>query len=256
VSAVKKHSDLLDSAFVTLLRNSFEGFVSKLVSSPSLAAERHSKDEGIIVQAQVSSRPLSSPIPITTPDGSAPLASEEYARLDASKIYPVTTRLNHTLSEIIASLDRTSLRMISCIRPNDSCSPNLFDKCHVKVQMRSMLIPDVVVRWSVEFITDFEQKEFCERYVPTMRGSETQSWNGSTGVQRATDGRRGRAILLGIGVSWAGASAPLLHPAHLPPTHLAHLLANTFSTIPRPRPLQTLVRQLGGSTPQQMRLIQ
>ena len=91
---------LLDSAFAMLPRNSSDGFVSKLVSGPSLAAERHSKDEGIIVQAQVSSRPLRSPTPITTPDGSASSASEEYARLDASKIYTMTTQLNHTLSEI------------------------------------------------------------------------------------------------------------------------------------------------------------
>jgi len=122
----------------------------------------------------VSSHPLRSPTPITTPDGSAPFASEEYARLDASKIYTMTTQLNHTLSEIIVSLDRTSLWTISCVCPNDSGSPNLFDKCHVKAQVWSMLIPDVVARRSVEFITDFEQKEFCERYVPTMRGSELE----------------------------------------------------------------------------------
>jgi chitin synthase len=34
-----------------------------------------------------------------------------------------------------------------------------------------MLIPNVVARWSIKFITDFEQKEFCEQYVPTMRVS-------------------------------------------------------------------------------------
>ena len=37
-----------------------------------------------------------------------------------------------------------------------------------------MLIPDVVVHRSVEFITDFEQKEICGRYVPMMRGSELE----------------------------------------------------------------------------------
>ena len=66
------------------------------------------------MQAQVSSLPLRSPTPITISDGSAPLASEEYTRLDESKISPVTTQLNHMLSEIIASLDRTSSWMISC----------------------------------------------------------------------------------------------------------------------------------------------
>ena len=46
---IEKDSDLLDSAFVSLLRNSSDGFVSKLLSGPSLAAERHSKDDQIIV---------------------------------------------------------------------------------------------------------------------------------------------------------------------------------------------------------------
>jgi hypothetical protein len=32
-----------------------------------------------------------------------------------------------------------------------------------------MLIPDVVARRSIEFITDFEQGEFCERYMPMRR---------------------------------------------------------------------------------------
>lgn len=171
---VEKDSDLLDSAFVTLLRKSSDAFMSKLVSGPSLAAERHSKDEAIIVQAQVSSRPLRSPTPIAFPDGSVPPASEEHARLDTSKIYPVTTQLNHTLSEIIASLDHTHLWTISCIRPNDSNSPNSFDKRRVKAQVRSMLIPDIIARRSIEFVTDFEQTEFCDRYVPTMRGSEME----------------------------------------------------------------------------------
>jgi len=54
---IEKDLDLLDSAFVMLLSNSSDGFMSKFVSSPSLAAERHSKDKGILVQAQVSSRP-------------------------------------------------------------------------------------------------------------------------------------------------------------------------------------------------------
>jgi predicted heme/steroid binding protein len=37
-----------------------------------------------------------------------------------------------------------------------------------------MLIRDFVARRSVECITDFEQGEFFERYVPTMRGSEME----------------------------------------------------------------------------------
>ncbi|KAG1772100.1 hypothetical protein EDD22DRAFT_1021100 [Suillus occidentalis] len=102
------------SAFVTLLRKPSDASMSKLVSGRSLAAERHFKDEATIVQAQVSSCPLRSPTPMAFPDGSVPPASEERARLNTFEIYPVTTQANHTLSEIIASLDHTHLRTISC----------------------------------------------------------------------------------------------------------------------------------------------
>ncbi|KAH7887285.1 glycosyltransferase family 2 protein [Phlebopus sp. FC_14] len=173
-SFIEKDSDILDSAFVSLLRNSSDSFVSKLVSGPSLAAEKHSKDEGITVQAQVLSRPLRQPTPIASPDGSVATTSEEHPHLDPTKIYPVSTQLNHTLSEVLTSLDRTHLWTISCIRPNDSGSPNSFDKRRVKAQVRSLLIPDIVARRSVEFVVDYGQGEFCERYVPTMRGSDME----------------------------------------------------------------------------------
>ena len=93
---VEKDADLLDSAFVSLLRNSSEPFVSKLFSGPSLAAERHSKDDGIIVQAQVSSRPLRQPTPIY------PSVDDEHPRLDPNKTYPITTHLNFSLSELFS----------------------------------------------------------------------------------------------------------------------------------------------------------
>ncbi|KAJ8594585.1 hypothetical protein M405DRAFT_838450 [Rhizopogon salebrosus TDB-379] len=142
-SFVEKDSELLDSAFVTLLRNSSDGFMSKLVSGPSLAAERHSKEEVII-------------------------------------IYAVTTQLDHTLPEIIASLDRTRLWTISCMRANDSGSPNSFDRHRVRAQAWFMPIPDIVARRSVEFITDLEE--------------------GGCAL-RAMDGRRGWTLPLGIVVS-------------------------------------------------------
>ena len=173
-SFIEKDSDILDSAFVTLLRHSSDPFVSKLVSGPSLAAEKHSKDESCIVQAQVSSRPLRQPTHIASPNGSAPLPNEEHPPLDLSKIYTVSTQLNYTLSEIFASFDRTRFWTISCIRPNDSNSPNSFDKRRVKAQIKSLLIPEIVARRTMDFATDMEQRAFCERYVPTMRGSDVQ----------------------------------------------------------------------------------
>ena len=93
---VEKDADLLDSAFVSLLLNSSEPFVSKLFSGPSLAAERHSKDDDIIVQAQVSSRPLRQPTPIY------PSTDDEHPRLDPNKTYPITTQLNFSLSELFS----------------------------------------------------------------------------------------------------------------------------------------------------------
>ncbi|KDQ63949.1 glycosyltransferase family 2 protein [Jaapia argillacea MUCL 33604] len=171
---IEKDTDILDSAFVTLLRGSTDAFVSKLLSGPSLAAERHSKDEQMIVQAQVSSRPLRQPTPILAVDGSLPPPGEEHGRLDPGKTYPVTTQLNHNLSEMLTSLDRTRLWTVSCIRPNDSGSANSFDKRRVKAQIRSLLLPDITARRKVEFIADLEKEGFCERYVPTMRGSEAE----------------------------------------------------------------------------------
>ncbi|KAI0940344.1 hypothetical protein AcV5_001478 [Taiwanofungus camphoratus] len=170
---VEKDADILDSAFVSLLRNSTDSFVSKLMSGPSLATERHTKDESIVVQAQVSSRPLRQPTPVASRDG-APSASEEHAHLDPSKVYPITTQLNHNLSEIMANLDKTRLWTVSCIRPNDSGSSNSFDKRRVKAQIRALLLPDLVSRRRVDYVVDLEHTTFCDRYVPTMRGSEAE----------------------------------------------------------------------------------
>ncbi|KAJ3513631.1 hypothetical protein NLJ89_g2840 [Agrocybe chaxingu] len=171
---IERDSDLLDSAFVSLLRNSTESFVSKLLSGPSLAAERHVKDENTVVQAQVSSRPLRQPTPIFSPNSTLPPQEEEHPTLDPGKTYPVTSQLNFTLSQIFSSLDRTRLWTLSCIRPNDSSSPNSFDKRRVKAQIRSLLLPDVVARKSVEYVADYDLAEFCDRYVPTMRGSDQE----------------------------------------------------------------------------------
>ncbi|KAF5322671.1 hypothetical protein D9619_000088 [Psilocybe cf. subviscida] len=59
-------ANLLDAAYVPLLHSSSETFVANLLSGPSPSAERHSKDESITVQAQVSSRPLRLPTFIPT----------------------------------------------------------------------------------------------------------------------------------------------------------------------------------------------
>ncbi|KAI0638620.1 chitin synthase [Trametes polyzona] len=171
---IEKDTDILDCAFVTLLRNSSDPFIAKLMAGPSLATERHSKDENIIVQAQVSSRPLRAPTPILSRDGSTASPGEEHSRLDPAKVYPITTQLNYTLSEIMWNLDRTRHWTVSCIRPNDSGTANSFDKRRVKAQIRALLLPDLIARRKNDFIVDFEQGPFCDRYVPTIRGSEAE----------------------------------------------------------------------------------
>ena len=164
----------LSSAFVSLLCNSLDRFVSKLLSGPSLAAERHNKDDQIIVQAQISSRPLCNSSPVLSPNNTLPAVQDEHPRLDPGKTYPVTTQLNFTLSEIFTSLEHAKLWTISCIQPNDSGSPNSFKKCCVKAQIQSLLLPDLTTRKTIEYVTDYDLMEFCECYVPTMRGSEEE----------------------------------------------------------------------------------
>ncbi|KNZ77066.1 Chitin synthase 8 [Termitomyces sp. J132] len=195
-SFVERDSDLLDSAFVTLLRNSSDPFVAKLLSGPILAAERHHKDENIIVQTQVSSRPLRQATPIPLPNGEL---LEEHPHLDPSKTYPVTSQLNFTMSEIFASLDRTHLWNLACIRPNDSGSPNSFDKRRVKTQIRSLLLPDITARRSTEYVADYDIVAFCERYVPTMRGSDEER---ITQCARANGWREGTDFARGSGRIW------------------------------------------------------
>ncbi|KZS98103.1 glycosyltransferase family 2 protein [Sistotremastrum niveocremeum HHB9708] len=169
---IEKDADMLDPAFVTILRQSTESFIAKLVSGPSLAAEVHSKDENTLVQAQVSSRPLRNPSPIKSMNNTLPSASETEGQpqLDPTKCYPITTQVNFTLSSLLTSLDRTQVWTVSCIRPNDSGSPNSFDKRRVKAQIRSLLLPDLVAKRRTEFLVDYDHEAFCDRYVPTMQG--------------------------------------------------------------------------------------
>lgn len=164
---VEKDADLLDPAFVTLLRSSTDVFVTKLVSGPSLSTEKHQSDEETIVQAQVSSRPLR----MITPLGES---AEENPRLNPSKIYPVTTQLNQTLWNVLFNIENVPMWTITCIRPNDNGFSNSLDRRRVKGQIKALLLPAIVSRKQVEFVADFDQAEFCDRYRPTMRGSDAE----------------------------------------------------------------------------------
>lgn len=163
---VEKDADLLDPSFVTLMRASSDSLVAKLMSGPSLSTEKHQSDEDTIVQAQVSSRPLRSATPLSS--------AEENSRLNPSKIYPVTTQLHQTLSNLLSNLENTRLWTLNCIRPNDNGFSNSLDKRRVKGQIRALNLLDMISRRSVEFVAEFDQAEFCERYRPTMRGSDAE----------------------------------------------------------------------------------
>jgi hypothetical protein len=58
-----------------------------------------------------------------------------------ARLTPPLLNSNFTLSKIFASLERAKLWTISCIRPNDSGSPNSFDQHHIKSQTRSLSLP-------------------------------------------------------------------------------------------------------------------
>ncbi|KIK94572.1 glycosyltransferase family 2 protein [Paxillus rubicundulus Ve08.2h10] len=164
---VERDADLLDPSFVTLLRSSSDSLVAKLMSGPSLSTEKHQSDEQTIVQAQVSSRPLRNATTLSGTPADSP-------RLNPNKIYPVTTQLNHTLGDVLSNLEHARLWTMTCIRPNDNGLSNSFDKRRVKGQIRALNLPDIIVRKSVEFVAEFDQAEFCERYRPTMRGSDAE----------------------------------------------------------------------------------
>nr|BAF37218.1 chitin synthase [Lentinula edodes]BAF41220.1 chitin synthase [Lentinula edodes] len=158
---VEKDTDLLDPAFVPLLRNSSESFVAKLFSGPSLAAEKHYKDESIVVQAQVSSRPLRTLTPFVSSNftGRSERTSEdaqEHLELDRGKSYPVTTQITSLFpSSLPTSPKPVSGHCLAFVRTTPA---------------HQILLTNA----DVEYIADFDLAQFCGRYVPTMRGSESE----------------------------------------------------------------------------------
>ncbi|KAF7366368.1 Glycosyltransferase family 2 protein [Mycena sanguinolenta] len=164
---VNADADLLDAALVTLLRGSSTPFVAKLFSGPGIAAEGHARDRGTVVLTQVSSRLLRTP----TIGG-----QEELARMDSGKMYGAMAQLDGTLSALLHAAKPVRMWTISHIRPNDSASPNSFDKKRVRLQLRSLLVPQMVANQSQsgaqgEWVADMEGEAFRTWYTPTMRGS-------------------------------------------------------------------------------------
>ncbi|KDQ15535.1 glycosyltransferase family 2 protein [Botryobasidium botryosum FD-172 SS1] len=199
---VECDADMIDSAFVQLLRGSAEGFVAKLVSGPSLAVETHGMDQQTVVQAQVSSRPLRQATPIFGPDGSLVSQDSSSSGLDPEKVYPITTQLNANIVELFDSLDRTRIWDVACVRPNDSGSPNSFDKRRVKSQIRSLLLTDLVPRRQAEYVADVEIEEFCARYAPSTGYESGSAVDRVRGLARGYGWREGIDYAVGSHMVW------------------------------------------------------
>jgi chitin synthase len=161
---VDKDLDLLDSDFVRLFRNSSsESFLCKLFSGPSLAAESHPRDPSVLVATQISSQPLRrlSPLKVSkTASTSVPFDPPE------PDIEPVTTQVNHTLTNILAQLNEVPVWHVSCIRPNDHASPGVFDIRRVKSQVDSLDLRSLLARKRVDYIDNIEISKVIKRYSP------------------------------------------------------------------------------------------
>jgi chitin synthase len=149
---VEKNADIVDAQLVSMLRASNDSFIAKLVSGPSISAEGHPLDENTVVQAQVSVTPLREP------------TSSNGLSLENTKAYPLTTQLNATMTDLLGSLDGMSLWNVACIKPNDSGHPNSIDKRRVKNQIRSMLLPDMLVRKQVDYVASEDLLDFCYQH--------------------------------------------------------------------------------------------
>ena len=139
---VECDADLLDSALISLLRLSTNSFVSKLVSGPNLVAEMHHNDPNMVVQAQVSFCLLHQVTPVVSPPGGIRASLE--SSLDPQMVYPIIVQTHSLMAIYLHALDQTHTWGIACIQPNDSASPNSFDKCPMKSQLRAPLAADSV----------------------------------------------------------------------------------------------------------------
>lgn len=164
-SFVERSLDALDAEFVALFRTSEDGFISKLFSGPSLAAEVHPLDENIIVSAQVSSQPLRRPTPVR-PLPTSPPSSVDFTAplLDPLEIHPLTSQLNATLSQLLNLIDRTQIWSVISLRPNDSGHPGTIDTKRLKAQVAAFQLPELIARKKLDFVTSYDYESFVHRH--------------------------------------------------------------------------------------------
>ncbi|OAV96111.1 hypothetical protein PTTG_02136 [Puccinia triticina 1-1 BBBD Race 1] len=170
---------LVDVEFVSLLRNSTDSFVSRLLSGPSLALDRHPLDPSVLVAAQVSSSPLRRPSPILpthphislepgSPRG-APLDST-VALIDTSVVQPTLSQLNATLSQFISHFSQCQVWHVLNLKPNDELYANDWDPVRVEHQLEAFRIPDLITCKQVDYPFDFDLTMFSIRF--RLEGTE------------------------------------------------------------------------------------
>ncbi|GAA5901944.1 uncharacterized protein JCM6883_000446 [Sporobolomyces salmoneus] len=162
---VETDSDSLDPDFVAVLRASTDGFVNKLFSGPSLAAEVHPLDDNTIVAAQISSSPLRRPSPIRSSPALIPTDIDYTAPLlDNLEIHPASTQINAVLAQFLVLLDRTRVWNVISLRPNDTNHPGQVDLKRLREQVASFHIAELTARKQIDFIYDVDFDTFVYRH--------------------------------------------------------------------------------------------
>lgn len=176
---VETDCDALDPEHVAMLRSSGDPFVAKLVSGPGLAAEVHPIDDATLVAAQVSSMPLRRPSPVRTVQSFTPADGEQgdYTAplLDPLAIYPVSTQINATTSQILGSiLARTQQWNLIALLPNATATPRQVDARLLKAQVAALQLPELVARRNtVDWACDVTYEDFVDRHGLGISGQET-----------------------------------------------------------------------------------
>ncbi|QRW02326.1 chitin synthase [Ceratobasidium sp. AG-Ba] len=157
---VARDTDTLDPGILDVLRRSAEPFIEKLIAGPAVRVEMHARERGVIVRAQVGSRALRMPSPKLRQ------SRGDKEELDPEGIYPVLTQISYGLgvaTEALGGGDST-LWNVTCIRPNDSQTPNSFDKRRVRAQIRSLGLREMVERKYGELVIGVPKTEGDDRY--------------------------------------------------------------------------------------------
>ncbi|KAH9819734.1 chitin synthase-domain-containing protein [Melampsora americana] len=165
---------LVDVEFVSLLRNSEDSFISRLLSGPSLALDRHPLDQSVIVGAQVSSSPLRRPSPIIptyphidandTQGGSQVAFDSTSPLIDHTTVHSTCSQINATVSQLVSHFNQCQLWHVLCIKPNDDLYANHWEAARVHTQLHSFNVAELVARKRVEYLIDFDPSLFSMRF--------------------------------------------------------------------------------------------